>query len=198
MDKMIKMEAQIPLCCRPHSRSRSRSRLPKVRRARDMNSACVTVVCVHRPNYAPHVRNSSLHSGPARQLLSGFLPDSILIPPGETHLVLGTIERSSRPYTQISSVGVLYIRSARPRSPAGGRTGAKSIVGLEGGKRLRRGGIEPPAPRRCLMATENFTTKPSTLTMIGFGCEAEDPLVLKLDYWRCGWPRCGEAGECGS
>ncbi|KAK0377518.1 hypothetical protein CLIM01_05123 [Colletotrichum limetticola] len=28
---------------------------------------------------------------------------------------------------------------------------------------MRRGGIEPPAPRRCLMATENFTTKPSTL-----------------------------------
>ncbi|KAK0373224.1 hypothetical protein CLIM01_09403 [Colletotrichum limetticola] len=27
---------------------------------------------------------------------------------------------------------------------------------------MRRGGIEPPAPRRCLMATENFTTKPST------------------------------------
>ncbi|KAL0930415.1 hypothetical protein CTRU02_214490 [Colletotrichum truncatum] len=26
---------------------------------------------------------------------------------------------------------------------------------------MRRGGIEPPAPRRCLMATENFTTKPS-------------------------------------
>ncbi|KAK2030281.1 hypothetical protein LX32DRAFT_331315 [Colletotrichum zoysiae] len=26
---------------------------------------------------------------------------------------------------------------------------------------LRRGGIEPPAPRRCRMATENFTTKPS-------------------------------------
>ncbi|KAL0935226.1 uncharacterized protein CTRU02_209817 [Colletotrichum truncatum] len=28
---------------------------------------------------------------------------------------------------------------------------------------MRRGGIEPPAPRRCLMATENFTTKPSAL-----------------------------------
>ncbi|KAK0381526.1 hypothetical protein CLIM01_01111 [Colletotrichum limetticola] len=28
---------------------------------------------------------------------------------------------------------------------------------------MRRGGIEPPAPRRCWMATENFTTKPSTL-----------------------------------
>ncbi|KAK1446322.1 hypothetical protein CMEL01_10565 [Colletotrichum melonis] len=27
---------------------------------------------------------------------------------------------------------------------------------------MRRGGIEPPAPRRCWMATENFTTKPST------------------------------------
>ncbi|KAI3550083.1 hypothetical protein CABS03_08738 [Colletotrichum abscissum] len=26
---------------------------------------------------------------------------------------------------------------------------------------MRRGGIEPPAPRRCWMATENFTTKPS-------------------------------------
>ncbi|KAL0932728.1 uncharacterized protein CTRU02_211691 [Colletotrichum truncatum] len=29
---------------------------------------------------------------------------------------------------------------------------------------MRRGGIEPPAPRRCLMATENFTTKPSALS----------------------------------
>ncbi|KAK1962212.1 hypothetical protein LY78DRAFT_264497 [Colletotrichum sublineola] len=28
---------------------------------------------------------------------------------------------------------------------------------------MRRGGIEPPAPRRCWMATENFTTKPSAL-----------------------------------
>ncbi|KAL0934127.1 uncharacterized protein CTRU02_210926 [Colletotrichum truncatum] len=28
---------------------------------------------------------------------------------------------------------------------------------------MRRGGIEPPAPRRCSMATENFTTKPSAL-----------------------------------
>ncbi|KAK1561560.1 uncharacterized protein LY79DRAFT_574109 [Colletotrichum navitas] len=30
---------------------------------------------------------------------------------------------------------------------------------------MRRGGIEPPAPRRCWMATENFTTKPSALVM---------------------------------
>ncbi|KAK2779294.1 hypothetical protein CKAH01_11375 [Colletotrichum kahawae] len=30
---------------------------------------------------------------------------------------------------------------------------------------MRRGGIEPPAPRRCLMATENFTTKPSAHLM---------------------------------
>ncbi|KAL4406307.1 hypothetical protein CABS03_12708 [Colletotrichum abscissum] len=32
---------------------------------------------------------------------------------------------------------------------------------------MRRGGIEPPAPRRCWMATENFTTKPSTRLVIG-------------------------------
>ncbi|KAF6836365.1 hypothetical protein CMUS01_05442 [Colletotrichum musicola] len=31
---------------------------------------------------------------------------------------------------------------------------------------MRRGGIEPPAPRRCWMATENFTTKPSARLMI--------------------------------
>ncbi|KAI3558088.1 hypothetical protein CABS02_01761 [Colletotrichum abscissum] len=31
---------------------------------------------------------------------------------------------------------------------------------------MRRGGIEPPAPRRCWMATENFTTKPSTLDFV--------------------------------
>ncbi|KAF6827130.1 hypothetical protein CMUS01_09135 [Colletotrichum musicola] len=31
---------------------------------------------------------------------------------------------------------------------------------------MRRGGIEPPAPRRCWMATENFTTKPSAHSMI--------------------------------
>ncbi|KAL0941375.1 uncharacterized protein CTRU02_204138 [Colletotrichum truncatum] len=31
---------------------------------------------------------------------------------------------------------------------------------------MRRGGIEPPAPRRCLMATENFTTKPSALMIM--------------------------------
>ncbi|KAL0932907.1 uncharacterized protein CTRU02_211870 [Colletotrichum truncatum] len=31
---------------------------------------------------------------------------------------------------------------------------------------MRRGGIEPPAPRRCLVATENFTTKPSALLMV--------------------------------
>ncbi|KAK1838319.1 hypothetical protein CCHR01_19058 [Colletotrichum chrysophilum] len=32
---------------------------------------------------------------------------------------------------------------------------------------MRRGGIEPPAPRRCLMATENFTTKPSARCVFG-------------------------------
>ncbi|KAK1843377.1 hypothetical protein CCHR01_13989 [Colletotrichum chrysophilum] len=46
---------------------------------------------------------------------------------------------------------------------------------------MRRGGIEPPAPRRCLMATENFTTKPSAHVM------------------RCclGNPRCWLGGEAG-
>ncbi|KAF6843902.1 hypothetical protein CMUS01_01659 [Colletotrichum musicola] len=34
---------------------------------------------------------------------------------------------------------------------------------------MRRGGIEPPAPRRCWMATENFTTKPSAL-FDGYSC----------------------------
>ncbi|KAK2737673.1 hypothetical protein CKAH01_18832 [Colletotrichum kahawae] len=34
---------------------------------------------------------------------------------------------------------------------------------------MRRGGIEPPAPRRCLMATENFTTKPSAHLIGGNG-----------------------------
>ncbi|KAK1687611.1 hypothetical protein BDP55DRAFT_658892 [Colletotrichum godetiae] len=35
---------------------------------------------------------------------------------------------------------------------------------------MRRGGIEPPAPRRCWVATENFTTKPSTqLRTLGSG-----------------------------
>ncbi|KAK1996580.1 hypothetical protein LX36DRAFT_109410 [Colletotrichum falcatum] len=34
---------------------------------------------------------------------------------------------------------------------------------------MRRGGIEPPAPRRCWMATENFTTKPSALSMMTRG-----------------------------
>ncbi|KAK0374743.1 hypothetical protein CLIM01_07887 [Colletotrichum limetticola] len=33
------------------------------------------------------------------------------------------------------------------------------------------------------MATENFTTKPSTLTMIGSSCEIEGPLVLKEGRW---------------
>ncbi|KAK2737885.1 hypothetical protein CKAH01_18812 [Colletotrichum kahawae] len=35
---------------------------------------------------------------------------------------------------------------------------------------MRRGGIEPPAPRRCLMATENFTTKPSARCFAGPHC----------------------------
>ncbi|KAL0934073.1 uncharacterized protein CTRU02_210872 [Colletotrichum truncatum] len=35
---------------------------------------------------------------------------------------------------------------------------------------MRRGGIEPPAPRRCWMATENFTTKPSAQTMMFSSC----------------------------
>ncbi|KAK0378420.1 hypothetical protein CLIM01_04195 [Colletotrichum limetticola] len=37
---------------------------------------------------------------------------------------------------------------------------------------MRRGGIEPPAPRRCLMATENFTTKPSTRLIVDVNCES--------------------------
>ncbi|KAL0934952.1 uncharacterized protein CTRU02_209543 [Colletotrichum truncatum] len=42
---------------------------------------------------------------------------------------------------------------------------------------MRRGGIEPPAPRRCWMATENFTTKPSALQWkLGF----QEPPGFKL------------------
>ncbi|KAF6844272.1 hypothetical protein CMUS01_01241 [Colletotrichum musicola] len=48
---------------------------------------------------------------------------------------------------------------------------------------MRRGGIEPPAPRRCWMATENFTTKPSAL------------MVIDVMTWNDCGPRMLRSGE---
>ncbi|KAL0937765.1 uncharacterized protein CTRU02_207496 [Colletotrichum truncatum] len=50
---------------------------------------------------------------------------------------------------------------------------------------MRRGGIEPPAPRRCWMATENFTTKPSAHYM-----EACEIFLILVPFSRLSTTRC--------